>query len=130
MVYGLGIVCINSGIIYVVKCTPYKGVKLMQVQPHYQFMKDNILKLNTTDNKRVIQDLYEFELNKKINLKDIKYHDSPRGDKAYKLYILGKPILYFDKQHHYPTKKYHCIANFLFLDSVKDVLSCESNMNQ
>lgn len=81
-------------------------------------MKNDILKLNTTANKIVIKDIYETIFDKKIRLRDIRI-----SDKESMTYLFGKQFLRWDTHYHYPYKKQHPIANFLYLRSIENVLT-------
>ena len=80
-------------------------------------MKDEIVKLNTPENKRVIQNLVWNITDTKPKLSEIKISDS----KSF-TYIYGRPFLCYDRHHHYPNSKDHSTANFFFLRAIEHLL--------
>lgn len=77
----------------------------------------NIIKLNTYYNRVAIQNIY-------WNIFDIKppLECIIVSDKDSLLKIFGKPVLRWDKHHHYPGIKYLILANHLWLQSVTETL--------
>lgn len=89
-----------------------------------------VICLNNPYINRVIQDYHNTFFDEDIKLRDIKYIDSPKNPKtAYRLFIKGKPILYFDRHHHYPNPNYQLIGVCEYLRFVKSVLEARSRVD-
>lgn len=80
-----------------------------------------VIKLNSPYINRVILEIYNtYNPADEIELKDIKYVDSPKNLKTgYRLFIKGKPILYFDRHHHYPKRNEQLCGVFEYLLTIQ-----------
>ena len=83
-----------------------------------------MLKLNTPENKLVIQELIHFIWGTKPAIKDIKI----LNDGHVKLF--DKNLLYWDKHYHYDDPKKQPIVDYLFLKAVEEILEIEFHDNR
>ena len=98
-----------------------KPYNCAEIGLHIMTMKcrteDNIVKLNTAENRRFIQYIILNLTDKTIKLSDIRI-----DDKENMTYILNKKVLCYDRHHHYPKVKDHFIATYYWRRSIQDLL--------
>ena len=103
---------------------PKQGTTRVKLKkPAQNAQQDQVLKLNTSTHKRLIQYLFLHWNDDHLRLKDIQIND-----RECLVSIRRKPFLRWDNHHHYPNAKDHPIASYLFIQSVDEVLAYQAGI--
>lgn len=90
-----------------------------------EFLPDKIVRLNTKYIRTAIQYIYWNIYDEKLPLSDFKINE-----KKSLLFIKNKPVLLWDRHHHYTKESEFIYAISLYLQSVEDTLKNNFEKNE